>query len=77
MPATQLLGDKDLGLLGDTTYDVLTMKTVKGSWVEKERQHSPSNSYLSTPLGQRVSRMLFVQVADPSVSFTWIPQILN
>ena len=47
MPATQLLGDKDLEI---TTYDVLPVNTVEGSWMQKKRKHSFSNTYLHTCL---------------------------
>ena len=45
MAATQLLGDKYLGL---TTCSVLPVNTRENSWVEKKRHHSPSHAYLST-----------------------------
>ena len=39
-----------------TNCIVLLVNTLEGSWVEKERQHSPSNTYLSTcPSGQPTS----------------------
>ena len=43
----------------------LLVNIVQGSWMEKERQHSLSNIYLSTPL------MLFTQVGDLPVFFIY------
>ena len=38
---------------------VLPVDTLEGNWVEKKRQHSPSNTNLSIPFGERASFMLF------------------
>ena len=50
-----------------TTCIVLLVNTVEGNWVENERQHSPSNTYLFTPLGERASLTLFPWVGNPPV----------
>ena len=42
-----------------TTCIVLPVDTLEGNWVEKKRQHSPSNTNLSIPFGERASLMLF------------------
>ena len=42
-----------------TTCIVLPVDTLEGNWVENERQHSPSNTNLSIPFGERASLMLF------------------
>ena len=52
-------------------YSVLTVNTLEGSGVEQKRQHSLSNTYLSTHLGERASLTLFPQWA------THQPNILN
>ena len=49
------------------TCIVLPVNTLEGNWVEKKKQYSPSNTYLSTPLGERVSKMLFLRVGNPPV----------
>ena len=33
------------------THNMLPLNTVEGSWTQKKRQHTLSNTYLSTPLG--------------------------
>ena len=38
-----------------TTCIVLPVNTLEGNWVEEERQHSLSNTYFSTHLGERAS----------------------
>ena len=50
-----------------TTCIVLPVNTLESNWVEKKRQHSPSNTDLSTPLGERPSKTLFPQVGNPPV----------
>ena len=40
-----------------TTCVVLPVNTLEGNWVEKKRQHSPSNTYLSTHLGERALKI--------------------
>ena len=50
-----------------TTCIVLPVNILEGNWVEKNRQHSPMNTYLSIPLGERVSPTLFLQVGNPPV----------
>ena len=50
-----------------TTCIVLLVNTLEGNWVEKKRHHSPSNTYLSTPLGERASSTLFPWVGNPPV----------
>ena len=59
-----------------TTCIVLLVNTVEGNWVENERQHSPSNTYLSTPLGERASKTLFPPSWQPA-SFSCIPEFLD
>ena len=41
-----------------TTCIVLPVDTLEGNWVEKKRQHSPSNTNLSIPFGERASLTL-------------------
>ena len=38
-----------------TTCSVLPVNKLEGSWVEKKRQHSPSNTSLSTHFGEPTS----------------------
>ena len=38
-----------------TTCIVLPVNTLEGNWVEKKRQHSPSNTNLSIPFEQPAS----------------------
>ena len=42
-----------------TTYDVLLVNTVEGSCMQKKRQHSLSNTYLSTPFGVKSDPPVF------------------
>ena len=42
-----------------TTCIVLPVDTLEGNWVQKKRQHSPSNTNLSIAFGERASLMLF------------------
>ena len=51
-----------------TTCIVVPVNTLEGNWVEKKRQHSPPNTYLSTPLGERASKTLFPRVGNLPVS---------
>ena len=50
-----------------TTCIVLPVNTLEGNWVEKKRQHSPSNTSLSIPFGERASLMLFPRVSNQPV----------
>ena len=55
-----------------TTCIVLPVDTLEGNWVEKKRQHSPSNINLSIPFGERASLMLFPWVGNlPVFHATW------
>ena len=56
-----------------TTYNMLLFKAVKGGLVQKKRQHSPANTYLSTPLGQ----MPFHQVGNPPILHATITYCLE
>ena len=47
-----------------TTCIVLPVDTLEVNWVEKKRQHSPSNTNLSIPFGERASLTLFPQVGN-------------
>ena len=50
-----------------TTCIVLPVNTLEGNWVEKKKQHSPLNTNLSIPFGERVSLTLFPRVGNPPV----------
>ena len=50
-----------------TTCIVLLVDTLEVNWVEKKRQHSPSNTNLSIPFGERASLTLFPQVGNLAV----------
>ena len=39
------------------TCIVLPVNTLEGNWVEKKKQHSPSNTNLSIPFGERASKL--------------------
>ena len=43
---------------------MLPVNILEGNWVEKKRQHSPLNTNLSIPFGERVSKMLFPRVGN-------------
>ena len=59
-----------------TTCIVLPVDTLEGNWVEKKRQHSPSNTNLSIPYGERASLMLFPWVGNLPV-FSCNPEFLK
>ena len=59
-----------------TTCIVLPVNTLEGNWVEKKRQHFPSNTNLSIHFGERASKMLFPRVGNPPVFFMQ-PKIFN
>ena len=42
-----------------TTCILLPVDTLEGNWVERKRQHSPLNTNLSIPFGERAFLMLF------------------
>ena len=58
-PAMKLLGDKYLGLLGDTNLWCVICRYGKGKLGAKKSQHSPSNTYLLIPLGKEYNKYAF------------------
>ena len=68
MPATQSCYTTNTSVFRMiTTCIVLPVNTLECNWAEKEMQHSPSNTYLSTHLGGRVSKTLFLQVDNLTI----------